>query len=268
MRPPIKRHGGKFYPAKRIVRLLPAHDTFVEPHAGGLNVLLNKRRSRIEVAGDLDSALIRFYECLRDRPEELRRRLQSIPYSLESFQWACEVGGDLDTIESAARFVVKNRFSRGGLGQRFAWSERLRGGQPGDVNGWQTILAELPKIAARLQGVELHCADALDLIERFDGPETLHYLNPPYPHATRTARDAYKHEMSDEAHERLLDAILNVRGMVVLSGYRNPLYDQALRSWKRHEIELANNSGQTKVKSRRVEVIWLNPACDRLELTG
>jgi DNA adenine methylase len=268
MRPALKTHGGKAYLAKRIAELLPGHRTYLEPFAGGLSVLLNKRRSPIEIAGDLDSELIRFYVTLRDQPGELCRRLRSIPYTLESFQWAREPSEDPDPIESAARFMVKNRLSRGGLGRDFAWSERLRGGQPGDVNGWQTILVELPKIAARLRGVELHCADALDLIRKFDGPHTLDYLDPTYPAATRTAKNAYTHEMSDEAHARLLDVIVNVRGMVVLSGYRNPLYDSALHSWERHEFEMPNNSGQTKVKTRRVEVVWMSPSCDRFELTG
>jgi DNA adenine methylase len=109
------------------------------------------------------------------------------------------------------------------------------------MNGWLTILAELSKIAARLRGVEIYHADAMDLIERFDGPETLLYIDPPYVLAARTARDAYKREMSDAAQKRLLDAILNVRGMVALSGYRNPLYDSALRSWERQEFEMTNN---------------------------
>jgi DNA adenine methylase len=104
-----------------------------------------------------------------------------------------------------------------------------------------TILAELPKIAARLRRVEIYLAYAMDLIERFDGPETLFYIDPPYVHAARTARDAYKHERSDAGHRWLLDEILNVRGIVALSGYGNLLDDSALRSWERHEFKMANN---------------------------
>jgi DNA adenine methylase len=268
LRPPVKWHGGKHYLAARIVSLFPNHRVYCEPFCGGASVLLNKWRSAVEIAGDINPALIGFLTVLRDRPDELIRRLRAIPYAPQSFQWACEASGDHDMIESAERFMVRNRFSRGGLGKGFAWSDRKRGGQPGDVNAWQTILTELPAIARRMQGVELHCADAVDLIRKSDSPDALHYCDPPYPHSVRTARSAYQHEMTDEDHLRLLDAILSVRGAVVLSGYRSAIYDDALRSWDRHEIEMANNSGQTKVKSRRVEVIWLNPACDRLELTG
>jgi hypothetical protein len=56
--------------------------------------------------------------------------------------------------------------------------------------------------------------------------------------------------------------------MVILSGYANPLYDHSLRSWERHEFERPNDSGQTKVKSRRLEIVWLSPNCNRFELGG
>lgn len=81
--------------------------------SGGLLVLLNKPRARTEVAGDKSAALIRFYGCLRDWPEGLIDRLRSIAYTVESFAWACEASDDPDPIESAARFLVRNRFSRG-----------------------------------------------------------------------------------------------------------------------------------------------------------
>jgi DNA adenine methylase len=53
MRPAVKRHGGKHYLARRIIARLPGHRAYVEPFAGGLSVLINKRPCPIEVAGDL-----------------------------------------------------------------------------------------------------------------------------------------------------------------------------------------------------------------------
>jgi DNA adenine methylase len=228
--------------------------------------LLNKPRAEIEVAGDLNAGVMTFYGCLRDRPVDLINRLRSIAYTQESFDWACAPSAHSDPIEAAARFLVRNRFSRGGLGKDFACSVRQRGGRPGDENAWMTILDVLAAIAARLQGVELYQGPALDLIERHDSRQTLFYLDPPYVHAARTSRNAYKHEMDNEAHKRLLKTILDARGMVILSGYHNSLYNDSLRSWERHEFEMPNHSGQNRTKNRRVEVIWMNPACDRFTL--
>jgi DNA adenine methylase len=228
--------------------------------------LLNKQRASLEVAGDLNQPLIEFYTCLRDQTQELLTRLEAVPYTQESFEWACEASSAPDPIDRATRFLVRNRFSRGGLSKSFAWSNRKRGGKPGDVNAWETIQQELPTDAARLQGVELRTADALELIEEFDRPDTLFYCDPPYVSATRVSKGAYACEMTDQAHVKLLDALANVRGMVVLSGYSCPLYEHALQAWEPIAFSMPNHSGQTRVKSRRIETVWLNKACDRFAL--
>ena len=74
--------------------------------------------------------------------------------------------------------------------------------------------------------------------------------------------------MSDAAHRRLLDTIVSLRGMVVISGYANTLYNTALRGWERIPIPMPNHAGQTKVTSDRVEIVWVNPGHDKFELRG
>jgi DNA adenine methylase len=226
-----------------------------------LSVLLNKRPTSVEVAGDFNASLIGFYQVLRDRSEEFLHRIAALNYDAETFDWARQSEAEVEPVEAAVRFLVRNRFSRGGLGRDFAWSERIRGGRPGDLNAWETIKAELPKIAHRLSGVEIRCQDAIEVIQEFDGPETLSYLDPPYLHDTRTARKVYDHEMSSADHRRLINAITCCRGMVAISGYASPLYDQVLLGWKRFEFSMPNHASQARSKQRRVEVLWLSPNC-------
>jgi DNA adenine methylase len=270
LRPAFKYHGGKSYVGKWIIPRLPDHETYVEPYAGGLNVLLNKPPCPVEVAGDLDAGLIGFYEVLRDRTEELLERIEPVQYSRATFDWAKGPSIADDPIEAAVRFLVRKRFSRGSLGRDFAWSKRVRGGRPGDLNAWETIKAELPRIARRLAHVELRCQDAVEVIRAFDGPDTLHYLDPPYPAGMRTARNVYTHEMSDADHSHLVEVIRCCRGMVAISSYPNWLYDEALADWDRIEIDGPNHAGQGRSKQRRTEVLWMNPWCweGRFSLRG
>jgi DNA adenine methylase len=261
LRPPVKTHGGKYYLARRIISRLPSHQVYVEPFAGGLSVLLNKVPAPVEIASDLNPGLIGFYLVLRDRTDELVARLDSLQYDPETFAWALDSAAGDDPLEAAVRFLVRNRFSRGGLGKDFAWSDRLRGGRPGDLNAWETIKRDVPRIARRLARVVLQCQDGIEVIVETDGPETLTYLDPTHPRGTRTARDTYDHEMVDAQHIRLIQTITQCRGMVVVSGYANPVYDEALADWDRVEIDMPNHSGQGRTKQRRTEVIWLNPQC-------
>lgn len=87
-----------------------------------------------------------------------------------------------------------------------------------------------------------------------DGPETLHYVDPPYIMATRTDAAAdYAHEMTDDQHRDLLDFVRSLEGKVVLSGYPHPIYDDALSGWQRIErTALADGA------AKRSEVLWLN----------
>jgi DNA adenine methylase len=79
-------------------------------------------------------------------------------------------------------------------------------------------------------------------------------------HETRTARDAYRHEMIGEDHAELLDVLTSCRGTVVLSGYPSPLYDSRLAGWQRVAFNMPNHSGQGRSKERRTEVVWIKPA--------
>jgi DNA adenine methylase len=261
LRSPLKWHGGKSYLARRIIALMPEHRAYVEPFLGGGSILLNKPKAELEVAGDLNRRLVNFWEYVGAGDVGFLSVIQGTEYCLKIFELAkaAQWLSDNTPRHEAIYFMVANRFSRGGLGQTFAWSERLRGGQPGDVNAWETIKAELPEIAARLADVRFNCCEARKLMAAYDGPETLHYLDPPYLHETRTAKKAYgEFEMDPDDHVRLLVAARSCRGAVLISGYRSKSYDSFLGDWHRVEIEMPNHSGQGKSKQRRVECIWSN----------
>jgi DNA adenine methylase len=262
LRPALKWPGGKSYLARRIIARLPDHRVYVEPFCGGMNVLLNKDPAQIEIAGDRHTGLMNVYMLLRDRPEELFAEIDALSYDLETFNWACEPAPSDDDLQRAVRFLVKHRFSRCGLGKDFAWSDRLRGGNPNDMNAWLTFKRDVFwRVAARLSNVKLRCQKAVEVIREFDGPDTLFYLDPPYPRETRTSHNLYQHEMSQADHVELIELIVRCRGKLVISSYANDLYDRALRDWDRLEIEMPNHAGQTEVKQRRVEIVWFNPSC-------
>jgi DNA adenine methylase len=153
------------------------------------------------------------------------------------------------------------------MGTAYSWSDRLRGGQPENLNAWDTMRAGLPAVTERLQGVLIAKNDAFDVIEsrrriramtgRSEGLTI--YADPPYLPDTRTARKVYAHEMDAPQHARLLIALRQCDANVLLSGYRSDLYDLALEDWTRHDREIANHSGVGAKKQRRVECLWRSP---------
>ena len=94
---------------------------------------------------------------------------------------------------------------------------RQRADRSGFIPHWgqeERLLA----VAERMRSVQIEHDDALKVIRRFDGPNTLHYCDPPYVPQTRTSGSGYAHELSVDGHQALLEALLEVQGKVVLSG--------------------------------------------------
>jgi DNA adenine methylase len=79
-------------------------------------------------------------------------------------------------------------------------------------------------IVERLKGVVIENRDAKQVMATHDGPETLHYVDPPYVLSTRsdTSKD-YAVELSDEDHDELLQFLRGLTGTVILSGYAHQL---------------------------------------------
>lgn len=274
---PIKWHGGKHYLAKRIVGLMPpraknpnapaADDPgwlhYVEPYFGGGSVLLaNDPEGISEVANDINAQLIQFWSVLSspDLFQQFIRLCEATPFSEDAFRWS-NYGGD-SAAQRAVAFFIRYRQSRQALGKDFATvtRNRTRKGMNEQVAAWLGAVEGLPEIHARLKRVLILNRSALAVIRQQDGPRTLFYLDPPYLHETRTATDAYQHEMTADDHAALLDSLTNIKGRFILSGYPSKLYQDAADAagWHRRDFEIDNKAGGGAEKRIMTEVVWMN----------
>lgn len=259
-RPALRYYGGKWRLAPWIIDHFPPHLCYVEPFGGAASVLLRKLRSRAEVLNDRDQLLVDFFRVLRERPDELIRMIELTPYSRaehELAQGLRDLRG-ISEIERARLVYVASWQSRhAGLRRnRTGWRFSQGVGRTSTAAHDFHSVAHLWDVAARLRSVQIECASAIDVMRRFDGPHTLHYVDPPYPKATRSARwggDGYHHEMSDDAHGELIEVVQSLAGMVVVSGYRCQIYDDGLAGWTRVD-RTSQTSGATSVES-----LWLSP---------
>ncbi len=102
------------------------------------------------------------------------------------------------------------------------------------------------------RGVQIENRPAVDVIERFNYPNVLTYIDPPYVLSTRHGKQ-YRYELEDKGQNELLDVVLGHKGAVMLSGYDNELYNDRLKGWHREETEC-----RSQVGSRKREVLWMN----------
>lgn len=66
LQPIIQWPGGKSRLAKKITDILPKHDTYVEPFAGGASVFFHKSLAKKNVISDMDPWLTSFYKDVRN----------------------------------------------------------------------------------------------------------------------------------------------------------------------------------------------------------
>jgi DNA adenine methylase len=260
-RPVMRYHGGKWRLANWIVSHFPTHRIYVEPFGGAASVLMKKPRCGGEVYNDLDGEIVNVMRVLQDPTlrEQLAEILSFTPYARMEFKQDWEK--TTDPVEQARRTLIRAEMgfssagaTRGTTGFRLD-TKRNHGTA---MRVWAALPDKLAAFTARLRGVLIENRPALQVLRDHDTPGTLFYLDPPYIHATRKMSSAcYRHEMDNAQHRELLTALLELEGMVVLSGYSHPLYDDALKGWRQVETQtyVSAQSGSGK----RTEVLWLSP---------
>lgn len=254
--------GSKSRAARRLLAMFPEHTHYCEPYAGAATVLMAKPRRFMEAICDLDGEVVNFFTVLRDHPSDILRALDLTPYSRDEFLLAFDP--TCDPLERARRFAVRcqqGAHSKSGSQKSGTWRSMLKSRPYSFARDWAVYPDRLQPIVERLQGVAIDNRPALDVLRRYDSERTLFYVDPPYMHETRISTAAYSHEMSVSDHLEMLIALLQVQGMVVLSGYASDTYDDALRRWTRHEFGVVSTHGK-----QRTEVVWLNQAATRAPL--
>lgn len=276
VRPLISYYGGKQRIASKIVPYLQAipHTVRAIPFAGGLGVFYSWPRPTVsndhhyrEAINDKSELLINLYRVARKYPDEFERLINLTPYSQAEHResWAiCKNPEGYSDLEKAWAYFININCS---------FSNRLNSGWKASVFGhneaatWQLKTQNLPQALQRLTGVYIACEDALDFIERWDSPQTLFYLDPPYPKANQGHYKGYS--LDDWAD---LCALLDeIEGSYVLSNYPQEIEPKADRKVEINAVMSASGqgtAGRNRNKTRaatkeelgdraRTEVLWI-----------
>jgi len=261
-------YGGKFHLVPVLRAMIPPHKTYVEVFCGAANFLLNKDRSNVEVINDLNSFITTFFKVLRD--EETRAifydRLQYVPFSREVFNEEKKKyleGKFKDDVDKAICWFVGVRQSMAGIPFK-SWKV---GKSPVVklANVWENSKELLLILAARLKGVSIENYSFEKILSIYDSEYIFTYCDPPYIGVQRIEKDVYEFEMDEALHIRLLKLALKSKGMFLISGYVNDLYEDYLKDWGRIDIKSKN---WAKIQSKenykdtgrgsKVETLWFN----------
>jgi DNA adenine methylase len=236
--------------ATKIISMLPEHRTYVEPFAGGAQVLFHKPPSNVEVLNDLDYEIVNFFRVCQWHYEELVRYLR---YCLASRKLhELHVKSDpatLTDVQRAGRFYYLQKNSFGGLilKQKFHYGVT----QPSNYNP-ERIPVVIEATHRRLARVQIESLPYEQVLEKYDRPTTLFYLDPPY-----WRRKLYKFNFSDEDFETLNERLSKLKGKFIFSIDDQPQIRAIFHAFHIEPVDLAYTA-KRDTKTRHKELLITN----------
>ncbi len=238
------------------MELIPPHHSYVEPYFGSGAVLFNKAPSAIETVNDLDGEVVNLFRCIQQDSERLARLVMTTPFSREVYDMQFETDNSYaDRYQRAAGFLVRCWQGHGFRtnGYKVGWRNDVQGRESMyALWNWYRLPDWIIEVAERLRKVQIECRPALEVTGRFNYPNVFMYIDPPYLLDTRRGKQ-YRHEMSDTDHEELLQAVLQSRAKIMISGYESEMYNEYLQGWQKGYFTSCAEKGKP-----RQEVVWMN----------
>jgi DNA adenine methylase len=226
--------GGKHRLAKRLVQRIEAtpHEVYAEPFVGMGGVFFRRRRRpRKEVINDISGDIVNLFRLLQRHYQQLLDVLKWQVCSRAEFERLMAVDPEtLTDLERAARFLYLQRTTFGGRVTARSFGVGLTTSSRFDLT---KLVPMLSAAHERLCRVDIERRPYADLIERYDSPETLFYLDPPY-HGSEADYGAGVFSAADfECLNALLEGI---EGRFILSINNTPQTRAAFAGFTMEEV--------------------------------
>jgi len=245
--------GGKTQLARRILDLIASrpHRCYAEPFAGAGGIILRRQvPAPVEAINDISGEIINLFRIVQRHPQALLAELRFSLHAREDFARLLKTPADaLTDIERAARFwrLQSAVFRADPAGSSFISNPATaRGKAP------LSLRRHVVQCHRRLARVTIERLDFEAFIRRYDRPDTLFYLDPPY----WGCEGDYGGGFSRADFIRLEACLKTIRGGFILSLNDTPEV-RALFAWAQMEqVEVTYGSARPK---RAQELIICSP---------
>ena len=263
----VKYFGGKNGMFNNIIEHFPekgSYDTYIEPFGGSFAIGFHTPEELIapvEIYNDLYSNVYSLFKVLANEEQfkEFKRMCDLSLYCEEiRSQYKEELKrDDLSDVERAFMFFYVNRTSHNGIGG-FSMNRVVRRGMSKSVSDYLSTVDRLKEVHDRLSKVVVFKRDAIELMEKYNQNNVFMYLDPPYVLSTRSSAERYCVDMTDEQHNRFIEACINSKAKLLISGYDNELYDKLTDSGFKKVCFDVNTITGTRIPKTKTETLWLN----------
>lgn len=238
----ISRIGGKSRIRKRIVAMFPEdYTTYIEPFLGGGQVFLEleQRDNVLHVLNDNHKDIYDLWNDLREVDAATIKAFDFSHQSKERF-WEMKRATGLEGADRLYRNLYISLFSYSYDRKHFAPKAAGKGNH---------IKKNVDALKKKLEGVVLTCQDYKDVIARYDDPNAILYLDPPYPKMEKY------YEGQGVCPKELAAVCKGIKGRFILS-YDGEGVEEAFKDFYKTSMDFCYTSGRgTK---RKQEFLFSN----------
>ena len=238
--------GGKRNLAKRLCAIINnvEHELYAEVFVGMGGVFLRRKfRPQAEVINDYSKDVSNLFRVLE--------RHYSAFMDMMKFQLTTRAGFErlkatdpntLTDLERAARFLYLQKTSFGGkvTGQNYGVSV----GRPARFN-LNKLAPMLEDLHERLCGVSIECLPYAEFIKRYDRPNTLFYLDPPY---FNNEDDYGKNMFCQDDFTRLAQLLSRIKGKFIMSINDTPEIREIFQAFNQESVQTTYSLAKGKPK--------------------
>lgn len=242
--------GGKRRLADRIFPLFPQHDCYVEVFAGGAALFfMRPHPAKVEVLNDINGDLINLYRVVQHHLEEFVRQFKWALSSRQVFKWLQDTRTEtLTDIQRAARFYYLQQSAFGGKveGQTYGTATT----QPPGLNLLR-IEESLSAAHLRLANTYIEHSTWQKVMERYDRPHTLFYLDPPY-----WDTEGYGVEFGFEQYVEMAKTLKCIQGKAIISLNDHPAIRECFKEFHIETTDIKYTVGGGKGSDAKEVLIF------------
>lgn len=254
-RPIIPWMGGKRRLAPAVLSKFAEHTCYVEAFAGAAAIFFMKPPSEVEVINDINVELVNLYRVVTHHLEEFVRQFKWALSSRQVYEWEKAKAPDTMTdIQRAARFFYLQKLAFGGRieGQTFGTATTT-----GPRLNLLRIEEELSQAHLRLQSAYVENLPWHTVVERYDRPHTMHYLDPPY-----WQTEGYGVDFGFEHYERMAGLARDVEGSMLISINDHPDIRQVFDGLHMEQVDIKYTVGGGEGAEAKELLVW-NDHCEQ-----
>jgi DNA adenine methylase len=260
-KPVIPWIGGKRRLASQVLSKFGEHSCYVEPFAGAAAIYFAKEPSEVEVLNDVNGELINLYRVIKHHLEEFIRQFKWALSSRQIYQWHQATDPKtLTDIQRAARFFYLQKLSFGGKveGQIFGTATTSR-----PRLNLLRIEEDLSLAHLRLQSAYIENLSWEKVVEKYDRPHSLFYLDPPY-----WETEGYGIEFGWHHFEKLAELSKSVKGAMVISINDHPDIRAVLKGLSLEEVDIKYTVGGGSGSAAKELILWNENAAKAIQKKG